>query len=423
MEIKLSILVAGCLKRMSTTGVKLIERLLKQTTGTPDVEVLWLLDDQKVSTGIKRQRLLDMARGKFITYVDDDDMVEEDYVASILAEIDPDRPADLITFMVRYYEDAHHRFDQDFSITYPHPHDSATPHRKGTPSHTMAWRRALVMDIPFANRYYSEDRLWVDVAMKRVIKERKIGRVLYHYRHISGNSDHLRLQEALDRGSKPAPVAPVIPLRADGRRQKVVPASLLRRDRRKWWEREHQQGYLRDGDAGSAPAEVVETLGLAALVSGEPKTIIEIGTGSGALLKHLSDMGHKCYGADVSETARTRIESFATPLTPEEDWPQADLVISYLCLQHMPDSEALTMLEQVFSCLKPGGRLACQYAFLMKSPIEWFIREVASGMTFVRAPEVMALLVDAAGGRVIDQRVSEAAPGVGWSALQAERKP
>src|SRR4030095_2341394 len=61
------------------------------------VEHLVLLDNKKRTVGEKRDALMRAARGDYISFVDDDDMIALDYVALILQKI---RLApDVITFM------------------------------------------------------------------------------------------------------------------------------------------------------------------------------------------------------------------------------------------------------------------------------------------------------------------------------------
>lgn len=51
---------------------------------TDDVEILVNVDDGKISTGEKRNKLLERSVGDYIVFVDDDDIVPIDYVKKIL---------------------------------------------------------------------------------------------------------------------------------------------------------------------------------------------------------------------------------------------------------------------------------------------------------------------------------------------------
>jgi glycosyltransferase involved in cell wall biosynthesis len=56
------------------------------------VEVIDLIDNKEITIGEKRNKLLDMATGKYIVFIDDDDRVWGDYITKILkaTESDPD---------------------------------------------------------------------------------------------------------------------------------------------------------------------------------------------------------------------------------------------------------------------------------------------------------------------------------------------
>ncbi len=61
------------------------------------VEHLVIFDNCKRSVGLKRQACLDIARGDYIAFVDDDDDISADYISRIREAIDT-TGADGITF-------------------------------------------------------------------------------------------------------------------------------------------------------------------------------------------------------------------------------------------------------------------------------------------------------------------------------------
>jgi len=64
---------------------RLMQALSPQIKGKEDlVEILGETDDGSLSIGLKRNRLLERAKGEYIAFVDDDDMVSSDYVSKIL---------------------------------------------------------------------------------------------------------------------------------------------------------------------------------------------------------------------------------------------------------------------------------------------------------------------------------------------------
>ena len=94
MNIQLSILTPTIPSRKEQLS-KLTEKIAKQIGDLP-VEHLVFSDNRTRTIGAKRQALLDIARGEYIAFVDDDDDIKPDYVAEILSAIQ--QGPDVITF-------------------------------------------------------------------------------------------------------------------------------------------------------------------------------------------------------------------------------------------------------------------------------------------------------------------------------------
>lgn len=88
---KLSILICNLLSRERQLR-NLLDHLDVQYAPGPDVEVIVETDKGELSTGAKRNKLLDKAQGDYIVFIDDDDLVAPNYVSLILKalESDPD---------------------------------------------------------------------------------------------------------------------------------------------------------------------------------------------------------------------------------------------------------------------------------------------------------------------------------------------
>ena len=78
---KLSILICTIIGRENYLE-RLMNILNKQKND--EIEILIECDDKKISIGEKRNKLMEKAKGDYICYVDDDDIVSEDYVVRIL---------------------------------------------------------------------------------------------------------------------------------------------------------------------------------------------------------------------------------------------------------------------------------------------------------------------------------------------------
>lgn len=179
---RLSVLVCGVPSRLAS-GPPCLLSLLRQAEGKP-VEVLYLLDNKRRTIGAKRQALLAIARGDYVSYVDDDDAVAPDYVDRLLgAIVDVEVSPDVVVFPVKVTLNGGSEGVVEASAREP----VLEPYRPGgitrrRPIQIACWRRELVVDVPFPDANAGEDDGWGDVASARVVREVRVDAVLYHYR-------------------------------------------------------------------------------------------------------------------------------------------------------------------------------------------------------------------------------------------------
>jgi hypothetical protein len=95
---KLSILICSVQKRLHKFA-QLAEHLEKQAQNKP-VEILWLGDNKSMTVGEKRNKLLSLAKGQYVCFVDDDDWVADDYIDELLKGTESG--ADVICFNALY---------------------------------------------------------------------------------------------------------------------------------------------------------------------------------------------------------------------------------------------------------------------------------------------------------------------------------
>lgn len=73
------------------------------------VEILFDKDNKEISIGAKRQRLLERATGKLVSYVDDDDLLANKYIYNILKATREDPKLDCIGFLIDCDMDGRHK--------------------------------------------------------------------------------------------------------------------------------------------------------------------------------------------------------------------------------------------------------------------------------------------------------------------------
>ena len=95
-QIKLSILIATIPQRF--VMFEDLQFRLKWQINTKYNNQVEIINDcsMNCTTGEKRNHLLELAKGKFIVFIDDDDEVSDDYVESIIEAIDSNPEIDCI---------------------------------------------------------------------------------------------------------------------------------------------------------------------------------------------------------------------------------------------------------------------------------------------------------------------------------------
>lgn len=157
---------------------RLRARLLPQLIGKP---VAWDVryDEPGMPLGDQRERMRREAGGEYISNVDDDDLVAEDYVGAILPLLDG---VDYIGFRLQAYEDR---------VALPKPtfhsllcggwFESAYGYHRDI-SHLNPMRRELALAVPMWGAF-GEDSRWAGEmrAQGMVRTEHYVERVMYHY--------------------------------------------------------------------------------------------------------------------------------------------------------------------------------------------------------------------------------------------------
>lgn len=184
-----SILVASITTRYPSPAGDLWAELQRQTEGKP-VELLGLIDNFQRSVGEKRNMLLDMARGQYLSFLDDDDWIKPNFVEAILPRLAMD--VDVVTWwqetqhiqqgyveMCEYslgFEYGTAKLCQSFGLW------------RGRPAHTNCWRSEIAKACRFPDKDCGEDVDFVRQACAIAKTEFRIPEVLTLYRFDSSKS-------------------------------------------------------------------------------------------------------------------------------------------------------------------------------------------------------------------------------------------
>jgi len=183
-ECMLSILIPTMESRLPLY-TRLREELARQSSAPgagPAVEILALSDNGTEALGAKRNQLMDMARGRFMVFVDDDDGVSPDYIRLILGAIRENPVADCISFPGEITFCGRHPRKLVHSIKYTDWYECRGEYVR-PPCHITPIRSDIARRYRFADVDYAEDMDWAlrisrDRALRREVP---VDIILYHY--------------------------------------------------------------------------------------------------------------------------------------------------------------------------------------------------------------------------------------------------
>jgi GT2 family glycosyltransferase len=176
----LSILIPTLGKRVKLLN-PLVEELKRQI-GESKVEIL-IDNDERKTTGEKRNQLKNSALGKYIIYLDDDDEPAKYYVEELLKGCDSD--SDCIVF--NGYMTTNGRNRVNFIIRLGEKYECRHGVYYRYPNHICAFKKDLVKSINFPHKTIGEDYEWATkVRDLGVLKTQYIiEKDMYHYKFLT----------------------------------------------------------------------------------------------------------------------------------------------------------------------------------------------------------------------------------------------
>lgn len=142
------------------------------------VEARIVKDEKQNSIGAKRNHLAESAKGEYITFIDDDDTVADNYVELLLEAMRSD--TDVIVFdALRYVDgtvDKAVKYGIEFGKDY---RDSKFYYR--IPNHLMCVKKELALQVPFKEINFGEDSDYAKRLLPLLKTQARIDRILYSY--------------------------------------------------------------------------------------------------------------------------------------------------------------------------------------------------------------------------------------------------
>ena len=176
---KLSILICSTHTRSATFLPAFMSRIFAQLEGLEnEVEILILIDNKTRMLGDKRNDMLSIAQGEYVAFADDDDILEPDYLETLLKATESN--ADVITFKVSVTLNGEPAkictYSKDYEADYNTPNSY---HR--LPNHIMCVKKELAMAVKFQPVIYGEDSDYSRRLKAHLKTEHAIDKVLYNY--------------------------------------------------------------------------------------------------------------------------------------------------------------------------------------------------------------------------------------------------
>jgi glycosyltransferase involved in cell wall biosynthesis len=191
---KLSILICSLEKRHAQLQSLLeeIETQILLCDATAIVEVITEVDNKQITTGAKRNNLLNKAQGKYICFIDDDDHIYPNYIKLILEAIESD--ADCIATTGIYSINGGHpvkwRLSKDFIDEDRMDSNIGEIVFFRRANHLTPVKRELALQAMFPDQSNAEDKEYSFRLNPFLKTEVQIKELIYHYDYKSYDKEY-----------------------------------------------------------------------------------------------------------------------------------------------------------------------------------------------------------------------------------------
>jgi len=170
----LSVLILVLEQRRWQPLVKHVQDQIDKLRNPSSVEILLEKDKGKLNSGVKRQTLVDKARGEYYCFLDDDDWTQPNYISSIIQGCKSG--ADVVTFILETFpvKTTRRRLNKEFwkfGLYKDNRHAGLM-----TANHLCAWKATIARKVgwcPFLG--YGDDQLWY-----KPLHAAKLAKTCYH---------------------------------------------------------------------------------------------------------------------------------------------------------------------------------------------------------------------------------------------------
>jgi len=182
----LSVLIASLRSRHYFLG-RIVGILKDQVTQLGDdglVQIIAMVDNGETPIGIKRNAMVMAAAGTYVAHVDDDDVVSDNYLSTIIPLLRSEPQPDCIELNGIITTDGGTSMPFVHSVKYKKWEDDGKKYYR-SPGHLNPIKRSIAVQFMFPAVRYGEDYLWSNAlcASGLLRNEAKCDKVLYHYNY------------------------------------------------------------------------------------------------------------------------------------------------------------------------------------------------------------------------------------------------
>lgn len=178
MATELSIMIPSLIDRNDLLN-RLLGVLRPQITN--ECELLIDISSGEESIGMKRHRMRHCANGKFLVFIDDDDMVADDYVIQVVSAIKNNPDIDCVGFAGTLETPNGKIYKQRYTIQNRDCMGRRVDVFENFVGHITPIRRDIVLSARFGDMRHGEDTLFCQEIMDKCQKEAYIDKVMYRY--------------------------------------------------------------------------------------------------------------------------------------------------------------------------------------------------------------------------------------------------
>lgn len=212
--IDLSILVCSVHTRYDNFLIKIEKQLFDQYNALSEadqgrVELVVLTDNKQMMLGHKRNVMVELAQGKYIVFVDDDDRISDDYIQQLLDATASNADSIVFQAMVSLNKEPAKLCYYSKDVKQDYNADGAYYR---IPNHICCVKRSVALKSSFPNVLYGEDAGYGKVLLKHLKTEHKIDKVLYYYDYNSNTTETQAWRYNRKQPRKLTPVVDVVML-------------------------------------------------------------------------------------------------------------------------------------------------------------------------------------------------------------------